>query len=112
MFLDYKNALSKDPECSESLDVFSPADALHVKYPLSPITIYANKLEVEQYKDLLDFINITEIGEAQAMMEMVRHEYIENLQNVSTDIMRMHMDPKFWCQQHNLDSYTHLSLII
>ncbi len=57
--------------CTESLDDFSPADALHVKYPLSPITIYATKPEVKQYKDRLDFINITEIGEAQAMMEMV-----------------------------------------
>ncbi len=87
---------------------FSPADALHVKYPLSSITIYATKHEVEQYKDRLDFINITEIGEAQAMMEMVRHECIGNLQHVSTDIMRMHMDPEFWYQQHNFDSYTHL----
>jgi hypothetical protein len=49
---------------------------LRVKYPLSPIPIYiyATKQEVEQYKDRLDFINITEIGDAQAMMEMVRHE--------------------------------------
>jgi hypothetical protein len=107
MFLDYKIAHSKDSECTESLDVFSPADALHVKYPHSPITIYATKLEVEQYKDRLDFINITEIGEAQAMMEMVIHEYIGNLQNVSTDVMRIHMDPEFWYQQHNLDSDTH-----
>jgi hypothetical protein len=67
-------AYSKDSECTESLDVFTPADALHVKYPLLPITIYATKQEVEQYKDRLDFINITEIREAQAMMEMVRHE--------------------------------------
>ncbi len=72
MFLDYKIGYSKDSECTESLDIFSPADALHVKYPFSPITIYATKQEVEQYKDL-NFINITEIGEAQAMMEMVRH---------------------------------------
>ncbi len=35
---------------------------------------------------------------------MVRHEYIGNLQNISTDIMRMHMEPEFWYQQHNLDS--------
>jgi hypothetical protein len=59
MFLDYKIAYSKDSGCTESLDVFSPADALHVKYPLSPITIYATKQEVEQYIDRLDFINIT-----------------------------------------------------
>ncbi len=64
MFLDYKIAHSKDSECSELLDVFSPADAMHVKYPLSPIKIYATKQEVEQYKDRLDFINITEIGDA------------------------------------------------
>jgi hypothetical protein len=41
------------------------------------------------------------------MMELVRHEYIGNIQPVSTDIMRMHMDPEFWYQQHNLDSDTH-----
>jgi hypothetical protein len=76
MFFDYKIAYSKDSECTESLDDFSPADALHVKYPLSPITIYAlaTKQEIEQYKDHLDFFNFTEIGEAQAMMAMVRHE--------------------------------------
>jgi hypothetical protein len=107
MFLDYKIAYSKDSECAESLDDFSPADALHVKYPLLPITIYATKQEAEQYKDCLDFINISEIEEAQAMMEMVRHEYIGNLQHVSTDIMRMHMDPVFWYHHHNLDSDTH-----
>ncbi len=70
--------------------------------------ISATKPEVEQYKDLLDFINITEIGEAQAMMEMVLYEYINNLHNLSTDIMRMHMDPEFWYQQQNLDNDTHL----
>ncbi len=45
MFLDYKIAYSKDSECTESLEVFSPgpADALHVKYPLSPITMHATK---------------------------------------------------------------------
>jgi hypothetical protein len=75
--------------------------------PLSPITIYATKQEVAQYKDRLDFINITEIAEAQAMMEMVRHEYIGNLQHVSTDIMRMHMDPEFWYQQHIFDIDAH-----
>jgi hypothetical protein len=61
----------------------------------SPITLYATKPEVEQSKDRLDFINFTEIGEAQAMMEMVRHEYIGNLQHVSTDIIRMHMTQSF-----------------
>ncbi len=80
---------------------------MHVKYPLSPIKIYATKPEVEQYKDRSDFINITEIGEAQAMVEMVRYEYINNLHNLSTDIMRMHMDPEIWYQQQNLDSNTH-----
>jgi hypothetical protein len=104
MFLDYKIAHSNDSECTESLDVFSPADAVHVKYPLSPITIYATKQEVEQYNDSLDYINITEIGATQAMMEIVRHDYIGNLQHVSTDIMRMHMDPEFWYQQHNFNS--------
>ncbi len=40
-------------------------------------------------------------------MEMVRQEYIGNLQRVGTDIMRMHMDPAFLYQQHNFDSDTH-----
>jgi hypothetical protein len=59
MFLDYKIAYSTDSECTESLDVFTPADALHVKNPLLPITIYATKPEAEQFKDRMDFINIT-----------------------------------------------------
>ena len=100
MFPDYKIAHSKDSECTVLLDVFSPADTLHVKYPLSPIEIYATKQEVDLYKDRLGIINITEIGEAQAMLEMVRHEYINNLDNLSTDIVRMHMDPEFWYQPH------------
>ncbi len=40
-------------------------------------------------------------------MEMVRHEYIGYIQRVITDIMRMHMDPEFWYQQHSLYSDTH-----
>ncbi len=52
-------------------------------------------------------INITEIGEAQAMMEMVIYEYINNLDDLSTDIVKMHMEPEFWYQQHTLDSDTH-----
>ncbi len=55
----------------------------------------------------MGIINITEIGEAQAMMEMVICEYINNLDKLSTDIVRMHMDPEFWYQQHVLDSDTH-----
>jgi hypothetical protein len=100
-------AYSKDSECTELLDDFFSCRCFAVKYPLSPITIHATKQEVEQYKDLLDFINITEIGEAQAMMEMVRHEYIGNIQHISTDIMRMHMDPEFWYQQNDFDSDAH-----
>ncbi len=88
MFLDYKITYSKDAECIELLEfILSCRRFLHIKYPLSTITIYATKQEVERYKDRLDFIKITEIGEAQAMMEMVRHEYIENLHHVSTSIM-------------------------
>ncbi len=41
------------------------------------------------------------------MMEMIRHEHITNLHDVSTDIMRMHMDPEFWYRQHNLDRDAH-----
>ncbi len=41
-----QNRSLKDSKCTELLDVFSPADAMHVKYPLSPIQIYATKPEV------------------------------------------------------------------
>ncbi len=41
------------------------------------------------------------------MMEMVRYEYFNNLEKISTDIVKMHMDPEFWYQQHLLDSDTH-----
>ncbi len=41
------------------------------------------------------------------MMEMVRHEYIGNLQHLSTGIVRMHKDPEFWYQQHTFESDGH-----
>ncbi len=41
------------------------------------------------------------------MMEMVDNEYLTNLNEISTDIVRMHMDQQFWYQQHNLDSDAH-----
>jgi hypothetical protein len=40
-------------------------------------------------------------------MEMIKNEYLTNLHGISTDIVRMHMDPEFWYQQHNLDSDAH-----
>jgi hypothetical protein len=45
-FLDYKIAYWKDSECSELLGWFSPADAMHTRYSLDPIKIYATKREV------------------------------------------------------------------
>jgi hypothetical protein len=59
------------------------------------------------YNYRLGIINITKIGETQAMMEMVRYEYINHLEKFSTDIARMHMDPEFWYQHDVLDSDTH-----
>jgi hypothetical protein len=70
-FLDNKIAYSKDSECTELLHCFSPADDMHNKYPLEPIKIYANKKEKDEYSDRLGTIHIAEIGESQAMMEMV-----------------------------------------
>ncbi len=35
--LDYKFADSKDYKCTELLDCFLPADAMHSKYPLEPM---------------------------------------------------------------------------
>ena len=107
MFLDYKIAHAMDSECTVLLDVFSPTDAMHVKYPLSPIEIYATKQEVTMYHYRLAILDDTTIGETQAMMEMVRHEYIHNLGNISTDLERMHMNPDFWYEQFTLDSDTH-----
>jgi hypothetical protein len=95
MFLDYKIAHAKDAQYTVLLGVFSPTDALHVKYPLSPIEIYATKLEVDVYRYRLGILENTTIGETQAMMEMVKREYLENLEQLSTDLERMHMDPNF-----------------
>jgi hypothetical protein len=38
------------------------------------------------------------------MMEMVKREYLENLEGLSTDLERKHMDPNFWYEQFTLDS--------
>jgi hypothetical protein len=107
MFLDYKFDDSTDSDCTELLDVLSPADALHISYPPIPFTIYATKQEIDPYWYRCGLIRITEIGEAQVMMEMVKNQYLTNLYAVSTDIERMHMGPEFWYQQHNLDSEAH-----
>jgi hypothetical protein len=48
MFLEYKFAYSKDSECTESLDVISLADALHVKYPLSTICYQAGGRTIQR----------------------------------------------------------------
>ncbi len=69
---------------------------MHTTYSFNPIKIYATKREVYEYNYLLDTMGITEIGESQAMMEMVKNNYLSNLENVSTDIDRMHMDQEFW----------------
>jgi hypothetical protein len=47
---------------------------------------------------------MTEIGEAQAMMEVVKNECLNYLHDVSTEIEGMHMDPESWYQHHILDS--------
>ncbi len=70
MLLDYKIAYSKDSECTESLDVFSPADASH-QYPLSLITVYVTKQEVEQYKDLLVCLLVWMISSGKNIMLML-----------------------------------------
>jgi hypothetical protein len=107
IFLDYKIAYSKNSECTELLGWFSPADAMHTRYFLDPIKIYATKRKVSECKYRLDTMGITEIGESQAMLIMVKDIYINNLKNVSTDIDRMHIDLEFWNQQHTLDSDAH-----
>ncbi len=40
-------------------------------------------------------------------MTMIKDIYINNLENISTDIDRMHTDPEFRYQQHTLDSDVH-----
>jgi hypothetical protein len=79
MFLDFQLTYSTYSNCTELLDVFLPADALHIKYPHEPITIYATKQKIDQYRYCLGLIRITEIEEAQAIMEMVKNEYFINL---------------------------------
>ncbi len=40
-------------------------------------------------------------------MTMIKDIYINNLENVSTDIYRMHFEPGFWYKQQTLDRDTH-----
>jgi hypothetical protein len=107
MFLDDEFAFSKDSECTELLHCSSPADAMHARYLLEPIRIYATKPEIDQYHYGLGTIRITEIRESQAMMEMVKNTYLTHLDHISTDIERMHTDLEFWYQQHTLDRGAH-----
>jgi hypothetical protein len=64
IFLDYKIAYSKNSECTELLGWFSPAEAMHTRYSLDPIKIYATKRKVSEYEYRLDTMGITEIGES------------------------------------------------
>ena len=104
MFLDYKIALELAPECNIRLGFFHPTDAMHVRHPLTPIEIYATRREVTMYNHRMAILNETATGETQAMMEMVKHEYLKNLEEVSTDLERKHMDPDFWYEQFIFDS--------
>jgi hypothetical protein len=72
---------------------------MHTRYSLDPIKIYATKREVNEYNYRLDRMGITEIGESRAMMMIIRDFYINNLENVSTDIDRMHMVPATYTRQ-------------
>jgi hypothetical protein len=96
-----------DSECTELLGCFSPADAMHSKYPLEPIRIHATRPVIDQHSYRLGLILITEIGESKARMEMIKSQYLTNLHDISTDIECMHMDPEFWNQQHTLDNNFH-----
>jgi hypothetical protein len=49
---------------------------------LEPITIYATKQEIDQCKYRLGSIRKIEIEEAQTMMEMIKNEYLTNLQEI------------------------------
>ncbi len=80
---------------------------MHTRYSFDPVKIYATKREVYECNYSLDTKGIPEIGESQAMVEMVNNTYLNNVENVSTDIDRTHMDPEFWYQQHTLDSDVH-----
>ncbi len=86
---------------------------MHTRYSFDPIKIHATRREVDhdEYNHRLDTMGITETGQSQAIMEMVKNTYMNDLENlnlnVSTDIHRMHMDPQFWYQQHTLVSDVH-----
>ncbi len=80
MFLDHKFAYSKDSECTELLDCFSPADAMHTRYPLEPIRIYATKQEIDDYHYGLGTICITKMVESQVMIEMVKNTWCTGIQ--------------------------------
>ncbi len=51
-------------------------------YLLEPIRIYATKKEIDEYHYRLGLIRITEIGESQATMEMVKNKYLTNPQDI------------------------------
>jgi hypothetical protein len=77
---------------------------MHTKYPLEPIKIFATKDEVECYQHRSEAMDITTIGESQAMMEMIKHIYnlFNNFHEISTGIERMHMElgALVWEQDH------------
>ncbi len=95
----------------ELLNCFSPADAAKqkIKCPLEPSKIYGTKQAVNLFwchQDLMCH-SISEIGESQAMIEAVKHIYINDIHEINTETDHMHMDPEIWYQQHTLNSDAH-----
>jgi hypothetical protein len=61
---------------------------MQTKYPFEPIKIYITKQGIDQYRYRLGLNRVTEIREAQTMMEMIKTYNLSNLQEISTDIER------------------------
>jgi hypothetical protein len=92
LFLDYKIAYSNDSESTKVtklLECFSPADAVHTKYPLQPININATKQQIDGLGYCYRVSLTTKIGQSQVIMEMVKNSYITIFHDISMNTLKI-----------------------
>jgi hypothetical protein len=79
--------------CTDLLELYSAEDAQHYKYDLQPVPIWASPKEVMIYTQGL--FQQSHIKQEVWMKMLAKKIWLEKMENLSTDHVRMHQDPQF-----------------
>ena len=88
-------------KCTDLLDMYTAAEAQHNKYILHPVPIWASPDEVARYKQ--GIAPLYQLGQGVWMKVLAKNIWLGNMEELSTDHVRMHQDPTFWYEQHIMD---------